>query len=263
MTSTIREVTRGTQPVAGGEIALMRGGAGPTLLIVHHEIGNPGWPAFADRLSDSRTVLLPDLPGYGASTRPEWARHPRDLAVMLELLLDRLGVDSLDLVGLGFGGWIAAEMATMAQRRLRSLVLVNPYGLQPRQGEILDQFVISHVQFVRDGFANEASFETVYGAEPTVDQLEQWDVHREMTTRIAWKPYMFNPSLEPLLRSVTVPALVLAGEEDRIVPPDCARRFHQALPNCRLQTLSGGHFLEMDNSADTVAAISTFIGKGA
>jgi pimeloyl-ACP methyl ester carboxylesterase len=241
----------------------MRGGSGPALLIVHHEIGNPGWLALADRLSESRTVLLPDLPGYGASSRPEWARHPRDLAVMLELLLDGLDVDSLDLVGLGFGGWIAAEMATMAQRRLRALVLVNPYGLKPREGEILDQYVISHEQFVREGFASETSFEAVYGAEPTVDQLEQWDVHREMTTRIAWKPYMFNPSLGPLLRSVTVPALVLAGEEDRIVPPDCARAFHQVLPNCRLQTLPGGHFLEMDNPADTVAAITTFIGKGA
>ena len=64
------------------------------------------------------------MPGYGQSARPEWAREPRDLAILLlNQALDKLGLTGgLTLVGLGFGGFVAAEMATMDQRRLKTLV---------------------------------------------------------------------------------------------------------------------------------------------
>ena len=45
----------------------------------------------------------------------------------------------VSLVGLGFGGWIAAEMATMSPRAFRRLVLVGAMGIKPAAGEILDQ----------------------------------------------------------------------------------------------------------------------------
>ena len=252
------------EPVADGEIVAIAGGSGPPLLVVHHEIGNPGWIEAYERLAATHTVYVPDLPGYGQSSRPEWARHPRDLAILLELWLDRLSIERLDAVGLGFGGWIAAEMATMAQRRIRNLVLVNPYGLRPAEGEIMDQFIMSHEAFVLSGFQDRAAFDAVYGSLPSVDQLEAWDIHREMTTRIAWKPYMFNPSLGPLLTSVTTPTLVLSGGRgDRIVPASCARRYAETMPAARLEVIDGaGHFLEMDRPAEFANAVSGFANKG-
>ena len=117
--------------VVGLNERLWEGGTGEPLLVVHHDIGNQGWTPFYAALAERFRVLVPELPGFGKSDRPAWARHPRDLAIILHLLLDKLEVDSATLVGLGFGGWIAAEMATMGQHRLRRLVLVGAMGIKP------------------------------------------------------------------------------------------------------------------------------------
>jgi hypothetical protein len=61
----------------------------------------------------------------------------------------------------------------------------------------------------------------LYGQETTVDQREVWEVNREMTVRIAWKPYMFNQSLPMLLGGVDTPTLVV-WERESVVPRSCA-----------------------------------------
>ena len=261
MTATASNVSTGMLEVAGLELAWDEAGGGPPLLVLHHEIGSPGWTQFHEEMTANRRVLVPDLPGYGRSHQPEWARSPRDLAILLHLFLDKAGLNEVDVVGLGFGGWIAAEMATMNQVRLRSLVLVNPYGLKPREGEILDQFLIGHEDFVRRGFADPGRFEAVFGAEPPIEMLEAWDIHREMTTRIAWKPYMYNPALPALLPEVRVSASIVAGEGDAIAPPDCAAHYAALLPNARLEILPrAGHFAELERPAELAATIRTFLG---
>ena len=103
------------------------------------------WPRTYD-------VLVPHHPGYGRSERPDWMRSVRDIAVVYRGLLSELGVSSAALVGLGFGGWIAAEMASMAPRDLSRLVLVGAMGIKPPQGDILDQAIVSYIDYARAGF---------------------------------------------------------------------------------------------------------------
>jgi len=101
------------------------------------------------------------------------------------------------------------------------------------------------------------TFERIWGAEPPVSQLEQWDLNREMTFRIAWKPYMYNPSLPHLLGGVRAPALVVWGRRDRIVPLECGERYAKALPKARLAVVEGaGHFVEMEQP-DAVGKLVT------
>jgi pimeloyl-ACP methyl ester carboxylesterase len=153
------------------------------------------------------------------------------------------------MVGLGFGGWVAAELATFAQSRLRRLTLVNPMGLKPDEGEILDQFLISHEDYVRAGFYDPATFTAHFGEQAPIDQLIAWDEARETTTRIAWKPYMFNRALPHLPPGVTVPTLIASGMHDRIVPPACVQHYCEALANARIERLPAGHWLEIEAAA--------------
>ena len=60
---------------------------------------------------------------------------------------------------------------------------------------------------------------------------------REMTTRLCWKPYMYNRSLEWLLERVDVPTLVVWGAEDRIIPVDSGRRIREAIPGASLEVI--------------------------
>ena len=192
-----------------------------------------------------------------APSAPTWLRNVRDVAVIYQSLLAERGLTGVSLLGLGFGGWIAAEMATMAPAAFRRLVLVGAMGILPAAGEILDQALVSYVEYVRAGFEDAGTFERIWGAEPPVSQLEQWDLNREMTFRIAWKPYMYNPTLPHLLGGVRAPALVVWGRRDRVVPLECGERYAKALPKARLAVVEGaGHFVEMEQP-DAVGKLVT------
>lgn len=245
-----------TIEVAGGEVFVRTGGSGAPLFVIHHDIGAHAWTPFYERLAESFTVYLPDLPGFGKSKRPEWARNVRDIVALAGLTLDELGLPNASVVGLGFGGYVAAELATTAQARINKLTLAGAMGVKPEQGEIFDQFLVSHEDYVRSGFANEGSFEEHFGEESDIEQLMVWDINREMTTRVGWKPYMHNMALPYLLPSVHTPTLLVWGGADTIVPANCGALYAEKLPDARLEILEGaGHWLELDRPDDLARLI--------
>jgi pimeloyl-ACP methyl ester carboxylesterase len=249
-----------TVSIAGGGLHVARAGAGPPVLVLHHDIGTPDRLPFYDTLAREFTVLVPSHPGYGPSERPAWLRNVRDVAAVYQWLLAQNNLADVSVVGLGFGGWIAAEMASLAPRAFRRLVLVGAMGIKPERGEIADQALVSYIDYVKLGFADLTAYERVYGAEPPTATLEQWDLNREMTFRIAWKPYMYNPTLPHLLGGIVTPTLVVWGREDRIVPLECGERFAKALPNARLHVMDrAGHFLEMERPDDLARLVSEFV----
>ena len=234
-------------------------------MVLHHEIGNHGWLPFYEELAKRFTVYVPSCPGFGKSDRPEWARNVRDIASLHQWLLNemKLEQEKLSLLGLGWGGWLAAEMATMSTGQFKKMVLVGPVGVQPTEGEIMDQFLVASIAFVRSGFHDQSKFDEIFGADPDLDLLEQWEIHREMTTRVAWKPYMFNQALPHLLPSVTSPTLLVWGKEDKQVPLNCGKRYLEALPNARMELLEQcGHYAEIEKP-DQLAKLSIDFLAGA
>jgi pimeloyl-ACP methyl ester carboxylesterase len=241
-------------------IRVRRGGSGPPLMILNHEIGTPEHLPFHDELARQFTVIRPTHPGYDGSERPDWMRNVRDLAVLYQWLISDQGLDGVALVGLGFGGWVAAEMATMSPRAFRRLVLVGAMGIKPRDGDILDQALVSYFDYVKAGFADPKMLDAVYGTEVPTDMLEIWDLNREMTFRIAWKPFLYNPSLPQLLGGVRAPALVVWGDQDRIVPLECGERYAKGLRDARLAKIDGaGHFVEMEKPMELARTIAQFV----
>jgi pimeloyl-ACP methyl ester carboxylesterase len=251
-----------TVEIAGAKMQITRGGDGPPVLVLHRDTGAPEASAFNDDLAKSAHLILPQHPGWGRSSRAEWMRSVRDLAVLYRGVLAELGVGRPVLVGLGFGGWIAAEMATMGPADLAKLVLVAPMGIKPPEGDILDQAIISYIDYARAGFNDQSAFDRIYGAEPTTDQLEAWDIAREMCFRIAWKPYMYSQTLAHLLPSVKVPALIVWGDKDKVVPLATAKRYLAALPNARLEVLADcGHCVDLERPASLAKLVETFIAE--
>jgi len=246
--------------LGGLTLHLLQGGAGSPVLVLHHDVGNPGWLPFHEGLAGQASVTVPSYPGYGASPRADWMRSVRDLAVVEQWLLASLDLGAVSLIGLGFGGWVATEMASMAPRLFRRLVLVGAMGLQPEGGEILDQAILAHEAYVRAGFHDPARFDAVFGAEPASEQLEAWDLHRESTFRIAWKPYMYSQTLPYLLGGIRSKALIVWGDDDRIVPMECGERYRDLLPDARLETIADcGHFVEMERPEALLDLVLPFL----
>jgi pimeloyl-ACP methyl ester carboxylesterase len=254
--------TPSTVEAAGTKLHLMRAGKGKPVLVLHHETGTLDRLPFYDALAASYDVLVPHHPGYSRSPRPDWMRSVRDVAVVYRGLLSELELSDAALVGLGFGGWIAAEMATMAPADLSHLVLVGAMGIKPPQGDILDSAITGYIDYARAGFHDQKAFDRVYGAEPSTDQLEMWDICREMSFRIAWKPYMYSQTLPHLLASVKAPALVAWGDDDRVVPPSAAKRYVEALPEAKLEIVrSCGHCIDMEQPETLARLVTGFIGR--
>ncbi len=236
-------------------------GTGPSLVILHRSIGGDSMSALVASLASTFSVVAPSLPGYDGSQRPEWARSPRDLAPILLHGIKKSAGERPVLVGLGLGAWVAAEMAAMSPERLRALVLVSPLGVQPRVGEITDPFLVSTERYVELGFANSDDYRRTFdacglGSEPWLRR----ERNREMTTRIAWRPRMFDASLPFRLAYMTTPTLILWGEQDAIVPRDAVERYERSIPNAKLITLPGcGHMIECEAPNKVRDLVSSFV----
>ena len=247
--------------IAGVKLHLERAGSGRPVLVLHHDIGSPERLDFYDALANRFDVLVPHHPGYGKSERPQWLRSVRDVAVMYQWLLSDLGIDRPAIVGLGFGGWIAAEMATMMPNGPHRLVLVGAMGLKPPDGDIFDQAIVSYIDYAAAGFHDPAAFARVYG-DVTTDQLVDWDLCREMCFRIAWKPYMYSQTLPHLLGGVKAPALIVWGDDDKIVPRSAGELYAAALPKARFETVhAAGHCVDMEQPEALARLVGGFIAE--
>ncbi len=260
MATTAQIWSERTETIAGLSLHLLQGGDGPPAVVLHHSTGSLGWLPFYDALAEHFLVLAPDLPGWGESERPAWAREPRDVAILINRLLDGLLLEGVTLIGTGFGGFVAAEMATMTQSRLRALILVGAAGLQPPQGEILDQIMLDHEEYVRVGFRDDDAYRAIFDEEAAQELRPVWDFGREMAARLTWRPYMFNPRLPHLLPEVQTPCLLVWGENDRVVPLSCGERYAQSMPNARLEIVpQAGHLVELEEPQTLATMIGEYV----
>src|SRR5579862_9555551 len=137
--------------VGGCRIRLMRGGTGHPLVILHGATG-ASWLPFMQKLAQRFEVIAPEYPGFGESDTPDWLDTVHDLAYFHLDLLEQLHLESVHLVGLSLGGWIAAELAVRSTERLASLTLVGAAGLHVADVAQTDPFLRNEEQRLRDFF---------------------------------------------------------------------------------------------------------------
>src|SRR5271154_3803119 len=127
---------------AGAEFSVIKGGkGGKPILILHDEIGHPGWLKWHSSLAHDRTLIIPGHPGFGRTPRLEWISDVRDLASVYARFVREQGLAPVDVIGFSLGGWVAAEMAVADPKLFRRMVLVAPTGVLPTEGDAADHYV--------------------------------------------------------------------------------------------------------------------------
>lgn len=234
--------------IPSGDVAYIGAGKGKPVVYLHHSWGSPGALPFHQNLVESGLrMIIPDMPGWGGSQRPSWARDVRDIAILIGCAIDTLEIGPVTLIGAGFGGYVASELATMSPSRISSLVLIGSVGLYPDENEILDQMMLSHRQYIQESFRDRQTYIDHFGEEPESEIRTLWDLSREMTARVSWKPYMHNRRLKHLMPSVSCPVLLVYGEKDKVVPRSVAQQFKDLLTKARLEVVPGvGHLVEFE-----------------
>ena len=249
-------------PVGQTNLYVLKGGNGRPCLVLHGIEGHEGWLAFHDTLASRSTVYAPSHPGYGHTQAPDWITSVPHQAIFYHWFLQETGLTDVDLVGIGLGGWIAAEMAIMDTSRLSHLVLVNAVGVKPQRAELFDIFVARWRDVIEGGFSDALQYQRLYADNPIQEFGGIREAGRTMTMRMCFKPYMFDPSLPGVLGKVRVPTLVVHGEKDDYVPGECAEMYAQSIPGAELRTLENcGHFAHMDQPDRLGALVAEFVTR--
>ena len=253
--------------VAGSRVELVVGGSGPPLVILHDELGHPGWLRYHQALAQRRTLYIPSHPGFGQSEQLDWSMKMHDMAIWYLGALDRLVPEGADLLGFSLGGWLAAELATMCPQQFRRLILVGAAGIRPPAGagQIYDIFEVTPPSYIRDSLFDPdgtPEYRTICPAEPEEAILERWETALEGTCRVSWRPYMHDPGLmHQVYRLERTPTLLIWGEQDRIVPLSAGREYQRRIPGSRLEVIENcGHHPELEATEEFVGLVEGFLG---
>jgi pimeloyl-ACP methyl ester carboxylesterase len=256
-------------------------GKGSPLVLLHGMGASKlSWVPLLSPLSEHHRLVAPDLPGHGDSDKPAADYSPRFYARVVRHFLDAMDVDQAIIVGNSMGGRIGVELALRSPNRVKALVLLCAAapGLRWR-------YLLSFTRVFPSEFAGipfpfrerwmERVLRGLFGRpeDLAVDVVplaarEFIRVHREPRARVAFLSslrHVVTESKAPFwaaLRRVKQPALVIVGDQDRLVPSRLGVRLAHSLPSSELLLLPGvGHIPQFEATEDTVAAIDRFLGS--
>ena len=268
---------------AGRDIFVVEVGEGPPLLMLHG--GGPGAtgmsnfsrnvPALAQRFR----VILPDMPGYGRSSKGLDRKDPfGELARAMLGLLDALGVEKAHLLGNSLGGSCALRLALEAPERADRLVLLGPGGIDtsrrpPTEGlvHLLDYY--SGEGPTREKFEQFLRNDLVFDGAALPDALIATRYAASIDPEVVANPPLVRPkdlanaraldlTLDPRLGSLETPTLVLWGTEDRVNPASGGRSLQERMPNCDLYLFGRtGHWVQWERAAQFNAATIAFLSQ--
>ena len=246
--------------VRGTPVHMLRDGAGTPLLFLHGAGGAGRWLEFQERLAKAHAVLMPSHPGHGGSPAAEWIDHISDLAFHYLDLLDAERVERGHLVGASFGGWIAAEIATMASHRLVSLTLIDPVGIKVDGWIYPFLFGMDIPEVVQTVFHNPMAALALAPPDQSPETLALQYRQGTALARVAWNPYLYDPLLRRRLARISAPTLLCWGAHDRLAPlHPCADAWGGAIPGARLRLFEqSGHVPHLEEPAAVAEAVLDF-----
>jgi pimeloyl-ACP methyl ester carboxylesterase len=249
--------------VGGVGVVVLESGDGRPLLMLHDELGFPGWMSWNRELARDRRLLVPLQPGFGRTPRVDWFRSYRDLAAFYGRYVRDQGLAPIDVIGFSAGAFVAAEMAAACPEMFGRMVLVAPLGVRPDEGEIFDFLAVTmrtHVAMTASDHDAE-EFKQIYGGAMTSEQFELFEAARGETSRLGWEPFMFDPSLPQRLEGVGgLETLLIWGDRDPIAPRGCAQVYERSIPKARLEVITGvGHRPEIEAPDRFIKLVSEFL----
>jgi pimeloyl-ACP methyl ester carboxylesterase len=245
--------------VGGNRVRLMRGGAGSPLVVLHGATG-ASWLPFMQILAQKFDVIAPEHPGFGMSAMPDWLDNVHDLAYFYLDLLNELNLTGVHLVGLSFGGWVAAELAVRSTQRLASLTLAGAAGLHVPGVAQIDPFLLSEEQRLREFFYDANKAEEIAARALRPEMEDTLLKNRIAVAKITWQPRSHDPDLRKWLHRVDVPTLLIWGDHDRMFPKEHGSAYQGLIPGAKLVVIPQcGHVPQVEKPEAFASEIANFL----
>ncbi|MGW7403023.1 alpha/beta fold hydrolase [Streptomyces sp. NPDC054833] len=258
---------------AGKKIFVAETGDGPPLLLLHG--GGPGASGVSNyarniaSLAKEYRVIVPDLPGYGRSTKGVGGTDPfGHLADGIRGVMDQLGLDKAHLVGNSYGGSCALRLALDTPDRVDRMVLMGPGGVgttralpTPGLTSLLNYYSgdgpsrLKLERFIRNYL--------VFNAADVPDSVIDARYRDSIDPEVVAAPPLRRPSGPNALRTLwkmdftrddrlsrlPVPTLVLWGAADKVNRPGGGRTLAERMPNCDLYLVANtGHWVQFERA---------------
>jgi 3-oxoadipate enol-lactonase len=252
-----------------GPVAYVDRGEGPPVVLLHaFPLNGSMWEAQAAALENSWRLVAPDLPGFGRSSHTPAQPDMRYYADTVGALLDKLGVETVALVGLSMGGYVAFECLRRFPQRVSALVLANT-----RPDADAEEARKSRYEAARR--VSEEGVEVL--AELQMERLLSGKTRErrpEIVSRVRAMILQSTPGgavaalgamrervdSTPLLSRITVPTLVIGGEEDTISSPEVMAAMAEKIPTARHEVLAGaGHLSNLEAPDRFNSALEGFL----
>jgi 3-oxoadipate enol-lactonase len=222
-----------------------------------------------DFLAAGYQVLRLDNRGIGASTKPAGPYSSRMLADDAKALVDMLGVTDFHLMGVSMGGMIAQEYALAYPADLRSVTLGCTYAAPgPFCSRMFamwaDMAPVLGVPFIMRDVTLWAFTTEFFDADD--DSLAEFEtamryMDQPVHAYLAQLAVIVNHDTTGRLSQLTVPTLVLAGQEDILIPVSLSRRLHEAIPGSAWATTKGGHACLWEHPAEFNRTFLDFVAR--
>ncbi|HEV8420211.1 MAG TPA: alpha/beta fold hydrolase, partial [Actinomycetota bacterium] len=256
-------------------------GKGDPILLLHGlGASKITWLPVLAPLAQRYRVIVPDLPGHGESDKPRNEYTPRFYARVVRHLMNALGIERAAVVGNSLGGRVAVELALRSPGRVAALALLDPsvpglrwryvmgftrvfpteigaipFPLRERWMEVMIRRLFAQPDRLPNEGYSSAAAEFIRIYRNPVARMAFFSTLRHIVTE---RPDSFFASL----RRIKQPALIIFGDQDRLVPPRLGVRLAQHLPHSELVVLPDvGHVPQFEATDETLERLTGFLDR--
>lgn len=258
-----------TIDVHGSTVEYYEAGSGKPLVLLHTLLADRTvYDRVVPELAAGRRVLTPNFPGYGASTGPIggdiFAYGDRVVG-----FLDALGLDRVDLLGNGYGGFVAQAVALAHSARVDRLILVDTAPGFPEPAKVPLRGLQAKV--AADGMAGVLDAAMLRMFPPAYIAAAPEVIAERRAALSRADPVLFANACGalvaldhgPRLAEIAQPTLVMVGLEDQTTPPELSRALAAGIVGARLIELPGvGHCPQVQAPQEFLDGVLGFLDDG-
>lgn len=248
-------------------------GATPILLI--HGWGGSGsyWEDTARRLSKTAQVIVPDLPGTGRSQPVKSAQNLYDQVATLKFVVEKLGLEKVQIVGHSMGAAMTLLLAEQIQERVERLVLTSMcFFMTQKQADIYNSIMkfvrlMMRVRFRQmadiPGLSYMMAVRYFYKVPDDQELLRQGFMDYltlDFETAAACAENATDPGIEAAGAAVQVPTLLIACRQDQVMPVENVNYTVSVIPNCELRWMEQcGHLPMVEKADEYMGILNSFL----
>jgi pimeloyl-ACP methyl ester carboxylesterase len=259
-TALVTHFTRRTLKINGIDTVVLEAGSGPPLVYLHGAGTVTGFD-FAVSWSRKFHVVIPYHPGFGPSADDPAITEIHDYVLHYVELFDALELRQFRLVGQSMGGFIATKYAVEHGAKVEKLVLVCPIGVPVPSGQPTVNFLAVPPEQLPALLAHDPQIVIKHlpAGAPSAEFIAERV--KEATTAgrvLGGGKITFDEKLPRYLHRLTMPTLLVWGNEDKLTPTAQHTTWARLLPNAKVRLFDNAGHLVLDEAPAAVDAAAAF-----